>query len=42
MMVEIGPTAMDELLRDKQKVVNAKDHYQKIYEDYQKLINQHV
>lgn len=38
MLLEIGPTKMDELIQDKQKLVNAKDHYQKIYEEYKKLV----
>lgn len=40
MMIEIGSTNMDELMRDRQKIVKAYDHYQKLLVEYQ-IINTH-
>jgi len=37
MLKEIGQEKMDELERDRQKIVSAYDHYLKIYEEYKLL-----
>lgn len=38
MMVEIGPTAMSELILDRQKSVKAYDHYQSLIPKYQEIL----
>lgn len=39
MMLEVGPTAMTELMYDRQKSVKAYDHYLKLISEYEKIIN---
>lgn len=38
MILEIGPTAMNEIILDKQKTVKAYDFYQKLLIEYQTLV----
>lgn len=38
MMIEVGPTAMNELLEDRRVSVKAYDHYVKLIGEYEKLV----
>ena len=38
MMVEIGATAMNELLEDRKVTVKAQDHYLKLIEEYKQIL----
>lgn len=41
MLIEIGEEKMAQLQRDRQVIVNAMDHYQKLISEYEKILQQY-